>query len=449
MKQKLKKIYQSLIICTIIVLNSCQKEDEMQKSNEQQSIFGTVNLNQIPEIKNAIDKKKNKSTSRQNASVYLNLINPENIITVIDEFGYKSYTFSLNFEEENQLSNLVMQETKSGLVYYLAKYTTNNFAQWKNDLDNKILSNTDVNVTFEDLDAPNTGSSRYDCQKSGMKRVCPSGQHSWGQQAICDYYYKQWIYQVVITNVDCDIISGSSTTSPNGGHGGTGGLYAEKEPCDNMKRKTDPTKANIKPAVTALKNILRNNLNPSGENGYSLSRSFAGVYDPPQQLASTSTNKIPILVGSTYYASIHTHPSFTIVPMFSFEDVYSLLQLYQNTPNINNNEVTIILVGETSAGIFDTYSLNIADFDMFYDAVIAKLNNASGSTIEKKIMTIDVDLANKYGENSNKEKTFLSEFEAFGITLFKANSDLSKWGQLIIPNPEIATSKVKSIPCPN
>ena len=64
----------------IFTLFNCQKEDIKIETDEQTSIFGKVNFNQIPEIKDAIDKKKNSTNFRQNASIYLNLINPENIV---------------------------------------------------------------------------------------------------------------------------------------------------------------------------------------------------------------------------------------------------------------------------------------------------------------------------------------------------------------------------------
>ena len=53
----------------IFTLFNCQKEVIKIETNEQTSIFVKVNLNQIPEIKNAIGIKKNSTNFRQNASI--------------------------------------------------------------------------------------------------------------------------------------------------------------------------------------------------------------------------------------------------------------------------------------------------------------------------------------------------------------------------------------------
>jgi hypothetical protein len=166
---KINNIFKLFAFCTVIVVSSCQNDNEVQNSNEQKPIFGKVNLNQIPEIKKAIDDKKNKITSRQNASFYLNLINPENIITIIDILGRKSYTFSLNLEEENQLTNLVVQEKENGLQYYLVKYTATDFSQWKSELQNKIVSTIKPTVIYELLEAPSRTTSKLVCNEGNIR----------------------------------------------------------------------------------------------------------------------------------------------------------------------------------------------------------------------------------------------------------------------------------------
>ena len=127
MKQKIFKITKLFVLLLLIALAGCEKdlyEEGLKESGK--SIIQKVNLEQIPIIKQSIEDKKSKKslTSKENASIYLDLINSESINVLTQNDGLKSYTFSLNVEETNLMTNLVIQETSNDLEYYLIKYSS-------------------------------------------------------------------------------------------------------------------------------------------------------------------------------------------------------------------------------------------------------------------------------------------------------------------------------------
>lgn len=281
MKQKRYFLVLILILITAII-TSCDKEENSENNVEEKSIFGQVDLNEIPDIEKAINAKKNSSASKKNTSAYLELINAEDILIIKDSLNYKSYTFSLNLEENNQLTNLVIQETANSLKYYIVTYQSNNFLQWKNDLTNKVFSNFKVNITYEALDAPSKTTAKRDCNEGSINYICPSGLHHWGEQAICEYYFGDWNYVITYDNTGCGGSDSGSTTPNMGGGGGAAGI---KKECDKIKKQF----AKYQGLTTALISLAATT-SQNHESGFFIDNSAtASTINPVQNIPNTNT----------------------------------------------------------------------------------------------------------------------------------------------------------------
>ncbi|WP_123906949.1 hypothetical protein [Chryseobacterium sp. HMWF035] len=214
-------------------------------------------------------------------------------------------------------------------------------------------------------------------------------------------------------------------------------------PCEELKNLYKPAKANIKPSITTL----QGKLSEPNENGKNLVKDQNGVYSSPDLPVGTDL-QITIKVGNEYYGSIHTHPYPGAVPMFSWTDVFTLQRFYQDTYNTNLKDVVIILVCKDDNGVKQTYALKIDNPNMLYDAIVhdstnnvPNLNN--DTTIEEITSKMDEKLTLLYYQKKpNREGTFLERFANFGISLYKADEDLTTWNKLILEN-----GIVKPIPC--
>lgn len=232
----MKKNYKLILICTVIAFWSCEKEVDLKINTETKTVFGKVNLDQIPEIKKVIEEKiERKKMMRENASTYLTKINPKNIITVIDSIGNKSYTFSLNIHESNKMTNLVVLETSNGLSYQLIIYSSTEIDQWKIDIQNKFIKTIiKPNISFQDLDAPSSLTSRTTCQEVTTTWTCPYGIHDISKYLLCtEKDFSEWTFETTYDNYECGG-STSGTTSPNTGDGGGGSISSNGNSIENL-----------------------------------------------------------------------------------------------------------------------------------------------------------------------------------------------------------------------
>ncbi|WBX95925.1 hypothetical protein [Chryseobacterium gambrini] len=213
-------------------------------------------------------------------------------------------------------------------------------------------------------------------------------------------------------------------------------------PCEELKNLYKPAKANIKPSITKL----QGKLSEPNENGKNLVKDQNGVYSSPDLPVGTDL-QITIKVGNEYYGSIHTHPYPGAVPMFSWTDVFTLYYFYQKVYEENKHDVVIIIVCKDDNGVNQTYALKIDNPDMLYDAIVQDIQNnpkIKNNSLQSEILDkMDEDLTDLYAKNgTNREKPFLERFANFGISLYKADEDLTTWNKLVLEN-----GIVTPIPC--
>lgn len=246
MKNKLKKIRNLLVIALLIALSSCETEkltESVSDYNQEKQHFKRVHLDEIPFIKNSL-KSKTQSIQGRSAATFLDLIKTDNIIVKEDLNGKKSYTFALNFEEFETLTNLVIKETDEGLQYDLVKYISSNIDLWKESVKNNENPTIDVSIDVESLEILNSNESRS-CIQTAMVFMCPSDTHDVEHAGSCTAE-GEWHMSIQYVFVPCGGTPYATTTVPYSGQlgnstssGGTSPNISQVDPCVKVKQILD------------------------------------------------------------------------------------------------------------------------------------------------------------------------------------------------------------------
>lgn len=217
-----------------------------------------------------------------------------------------------------------------------------------------------------------------------------------------------------------------------------------EDDCQALNNLKEDDNANILPIVQEL----RNKTGEKKEYFSSFKRSvnFAG----DMEYANTGVQQGGFgsaggMSGSVWYGQIHTHHKNT-QPMFSWSDLYTLKEMYENTYSTNKPLVFIAIVCH-NAGI---YSLKINDWNAFLQKINDGLSAVPENNIKDKLDKLDKRMKNIYGNTygGDIEKIFLQQFKDYGVSLYKAEDDnLSNWKELKLNNPEASNPTVVSTPC--
>lgn len=465
--KKMKKNHKLILICIVIAFWSCEKEVDLKINTETKTVFGKVNLDQIPKIKKAIEKKierkiERKKMKRENASNYLTKINPENIITIIDSIGHKSYTFSLNLHESDKMTNLVIQETSSGLSYHIITYSSTEIDQWKIDIQNKFIKTIiKPNISFQDLDAPSTLTSRTTCQEVTTTWTCPYGIHDISNYLLCtEKDLSEWTFETTFENYDCGG-STSGTTSPNtsGGVGGGGNTsQTPTDPCQTLSNAKD----NLK--VSEAINFLKSKTTEKQEFAIEIERkvddlSLDGFTYTTNQVKGGNFNTNTD-VGGYINGVAHNHP-INGIPIPSWNDIYWTQQCEENisTDNTGSAFNIVVVPDPIYSGETIIYAVTIDNIITLQQATSVEFNTPQILGIpdeNKKAIAINDIFAEKFIPIKNNtpalEKKFLEVHASYGISLYKYDVQQNKWNKLKLqtpydPNNPTATNSVIQEPC--
>jgi hypothetical protein len=219
-------------------------------------------------------------------------------------------------------------------------------------------------------------------------------------------------------------------------------------PCDNLRTVfSDINPENIKSQIDWLKekvNAPINNLEHAVEVQKRMNPDETYRYEYTQ-ISSTNEFSVEISTGSTYIGSIHSHPE-NGYDMFSFQDIKTLLATYDNASSTRARDVFLsIVVEDNTTGEALIYTLQIDQVAMLRSEVNAVWNDPkySGFSEEKKINLIHAEQAQKYEKSNNQlEKSFLEQFNNYGISLFKGGNTLNNWDKLTLNQ-----STITKTPC--
>jgi len=464
MKNNLKILF--LLFSLILFISSCEKDlydDSIYQENLRLEKISFSNLIKNDKFITAYSKimktKTNDFTNRTVMEEQYGFTIVDEPVNVLQNDTITSYSILITRDENpnNVVENLVIQinqnnETTANII----KYTSN--IELYNGFDMDLFQGT-KSITPIEYNANTVDSTAKivyveECTDVVIWHCYGPAGHTSSEGCTMGYATIETICYDVAVNTGGGLpgdgaggsLSDIIVTAPNSG-GGNGSINntSMTNHCNSLKDKIDPTKANLKPVIDNLKTTL----NQPGENGATFHKDENGNFLPPTNLPATTTLSIPMPHGGTIYGNVHTHP-YTGSPMFSFADVFKLAQTYQECIPSNRNEVVMMLVVEYSPGVYETYAIVIDEPATFFDMVVNTMNSVPDVTTDKeRINALDVELGSKYEKNTNYERTFLQHFAGFGMSLYKANQDLSKWSKLtcaesdtLNPNPQ-----VQSTPC--
>ncbi len=242
--------------------------------------------------------------------------------------------------------------------------------------------------------------------------------------------------------------------NPYGVGGGGGSITPPPPPtttpCDQIKNvmNYNPNEPNsLKSSLNWLKDKVNAPVNDK-ECGVEVQKKMN--YDESYryeftQVLSNDEFSVPMLTGSNYIGGIHSHPA-NGYAMFSYQDVRFLLATYDGASSTRKEEVFNSVVCKDQAGNTNTYMLKIDNIDALRAQVNAVWNNpnyAKFSDEKTRIKAIHEDQSPLYEKNKGQlEKSFLEQFAAFGISIYKANTTLSSFSKLSLNN-----SSITSTPC--
>ena len=412
MKHHFKKLPVFLYICLALIAYSCSEEKDVVK---EQSRISTVNLKDLPFLQKELTKDKRKgSCSKEDAVYYLDKINTQNIIQIIDKLGIKSYTFALNYREQDTLFNLCAKETNDGYSYTLLKYTTPILDQWIQDIKTTKRSDIIPEVKVEPLDNKIYYIANGVCISITFE--CGSdSHHTLSEIGNCHVDLSLWILTIEIgpcaantgggnsgsndsgetgdpdsnnsppptgsnTGSGSNNSSSTTTTAPNVSD--DGGNETGETPCERISRRTNETE--FKNKFNSLRNDTHYQMD--SETGFSESRDANGntTYSPLTAVPNGHAIDIPLSFNATSY--MHDHTNFggvdnegnqlISIKNFSPKDIQSLMGACQtNATNLNVPLNDIYSVVLSSEGIFAmnllsppvSNTLTYADWKLFRD----------------------------------------------------------------------------------
>jgi hypothetical protein len=161
------------------------------------------------------------------------------------------------------------------------------------------------------------------------------------------------------------------------------------------------------------------------------------------QVLSVDQFSVPLTTGFSYVGGIHSHPADGYA-MFSYQDVRFLLEAYDGASDSRKGEVFNSIVCKDNAGNTNVYMIKIDNIDALRTQVNAVWNDAkyAGYSIEKeKIEAIHLDQGIKYAKSEGQlEKSFLKQFATFGISIYRADSELNSFRKLTLDNSRVAST---------
>lgn len=236
-----KKINWKILFSLVgfIALWSCQ-DDNISKNhnhshdhNTKDLVFKTVNLSDIPNLKNSLNNLKNEIPlsginyrTIENQSNYFDLIVPYNVNSFIYDKSNNlhHYTFALNIEETNTKTNLVAKETLSGeFEYYVFVFKPDDYQEWYNAIKNSDTS-YNKSIDFEAFEIGQPQNTTYSmCLETTEVWTCPWGIHTLGEPGWgdCDSFkpggggINSWVRSYTYQMVSCGGLGGGGSTPVN------------------------------------------------------------------------------------------------------------------------------------------------------------------------------------------------------------------------------------------
>lgn len=500
MKNKIKNYLKIgiLLLGISLTLVNCQKDDfeienpqQIRKANFNITEIGVTKIQENKNISSKLSKLKEKLSVKKNNAQNKEVYSSEYDFTINTDYAtyiessdglYHSYTFPITRETDNEIIENLLVSLQPDGTYKMSLITYNFTNQEKQDYLNGQDIDLSGKVNSSIINNEGIISDIFSKTSPGCTWVihefCGKGNHPGGYDGNkkCPEY-----------NNEVDILCSTGTgggddyysNNTTGGYTNDGTSYGSSttsdsqdvtvvtvtpnNPCKELKDLSDLDKLNLDSEIEFLKEKLANDT----QNEWSVNFSkklingtspYEYNYHPNTQeegLGGTSE----LLTGGYNYGSAHIHTKKGF-GMFSWGDVKKLSELYNDAVSYNRPAVTLILV---------CYNPNIAtEPEMPYNIYALKVDDKKALTKntddvwngvlygdiidqEDRIEKILKDEAERMKVNgSHLEKYFLEYYEDYGISIYKANTNLSDWNKLgLSPVGNTGTQVVTSTPCNN
>ena len=181
--------------------------------------------------------------------------------------------------------------------------------------------------------------------------------------------------------------------------------------------------------------LIAPNVNSTAESAYELEYSIARNKYKSTFVPPTANFSVAMYTGPSYYGSIHIHP-LNSVGIPSIGDMVWLRNCYLKANKTNKEKAVAIVVvknPDLTGPTTITYALKIDNFTTFTAQLTTELNKFPGTTENDKILNALSDESNYYGANRlTDDKLFLQRYSSIGASLYKADSNLTKFEKLAL-----------------
>ena len=489
MTKKLLKKSLLLFLSGIIIVSCTLEKDALEEHEHRKLTEKIVSLYEIPGLQSKINARiqTNKSMNRGGEIDYLELINPDNVLLIDEENGNKHYTFSLNMQENNTLTNVVIKQVGTEIDYKVIEYASPDIEQWLIDNIDNGYSNITPTIS-------NRGDGS-ECYLYDVRCPDPDFRHQLSDGE-CTYDASEFI--ITVTPFPCgpgseggnfdhfgDVGDGSSNTgSPSDNNYGSGGnnnttftnpnppcdprvdcplLTGESiTPCESLNKLSLSADQNINPALITLKSKLQ--AGATNEWGVKFKNDTDAVPAAlSNEVVEGGPSSVPFTKGFHYRGGAHIHTKEGI-RMLSWGDVYTLEGCYDFASPINKPYVTNIMMcnnpqpGDANhPGLYNTYAIKVDDYSLLSTYINGVWNDPKytvtpSGDIEKdkleKMKGIINDQGKHYdavnGNPTALEKLFINQFSNNGVSLYKKNDVTGKWEKLTI---DPVTNSITATPC--
>ncbi|MCA1966257.1 MAG: hypothetical protein LDL23_06360, partial [Flavobacterium sp.] len=237
-----------------------------------------------------------------------------------------------------------------------------------------------------------------------------------------------------------------------------------KDPCKELKELLKPNDSIIRPIIGEPDTIKRPKLKPRIEliggkvilpNEYGCTFSYQKFGDKYIQgpIEGGEALTVALNVNGFIYGGMHSHSFEKGHSIPSFGDMDWIADCHYLAKDYNKDKVFEIIAVRKSGSIaippeVTYYAFKVDDINILKQKIEQRINDIKPITLsrDEKIKEIHREDGKLFDKNPNDlEKKFLEKYENYGLSLYKANQNLTNWGKLTLNS----NGTVENNPCGN
>lgn len=455
MQKKINQTVRILLLLITATFSNCQNDD-YQKNDQPTSLLKTVSKEDA--VKFLIEKKQNPLNSISSKTTSLNydldnitheeITNSTQLLTVIP-------LLTNSDQEYSRVLMVSIQNEVASVLYTMIPETTLNTTEFSGTIMIRTLEGDFINgyrvKNGERISQffPTTVTSKAAGAEPLKEVIIQNNYHApnYYVSFITIFQMGSWYYNNIYTQLYRNNWNyGGGTYN----YGNTNSGYFSSYPCDQLTNAVNPTNQNnMMPSIEWLKSKVTAPVNDK-EFGVEVKMrlnsdlTYTNIYNP---IDSPYEFSVALTTGGTYIGGWHSHPN-SGVAMFSFADVRFLKIAYEGASDARKEAVFHGVVTNDNGSV-NVYVIKVTDYSALVNKINETYNHSDymGLTEEQKYNAIHRKQALLYrNSNGNLEKSFLEQFNGYGIQLYKMSltSTQTVWNKRELNANRTA---VNSTPC--